>query len=481
MRYDYDLVVIGGGSGGLVAARLARELGAKVALVEKERLGGDCLYAGCVPSKTLIHIANVTRRELRRTTAERSQSPEQDVGLRPAGDMRPVTAAIAEVIEDVAVEEQAYVRGVDVHVGLPTFRSPHTLDIAATTLTGKSFIIATGSSPDVPTLPGLHEGQYLTNQNVFSLDQIPASLIILGGGPLGCELGQAFARLGSQVTILQRASRLLPKEEPAVSQAVQAALEADGVRVHLGAVAQRVEHEAGRNSITYAQANARGATVDADAVLVAVGRRPNIAELGLASIGVRTTLTGITVNSRLRTSAPHIYAIGDVIGGFRFSHVAAAQASVAVRNALLPGLLGRDMRYTLVPWVTFTDPEAARVGLTEEQARQQFGDTVRVQIFPMAGVDRAQTEQATSGFIKLVVAKNDITLGAHIVSTHAAEMLAEIALAMRHHMRLGDIVSTIHAYPTYATGIQQAAFEAYLSGHAFARARGVVRRFLPRR
>jgi pyruvate/2-oxoglutarate dehydrogenase complex dihydrolipoamide dehydrogenase (E3) component len=480
MRYDYDLVVVGGGSGGLVAARLAHNLGAKVALVDKERLGGDCLYAGCVPSKTLIHIAKVTH-QLRQTGSLGSQNQEPDINLPPAGDMKLVTSAIAGVIKEIAVQEQVYVRGVDVHFGLPTFIYPHTLHIAATKLTSKRFIIATGSSPDVPALPGLIEGQYLTNQDVFTLDQLPSSLIILGGGPLGCELGQAFVRLGSQVTILQRASRLLAKEDPAVSEAVQTALEVDGVRVQLRAQPEQVLHASGRQSIVYSQAGTGSATVAGDAILVAVGRKPNIGDLGLELAGVHTASMGITVNSRLRTSAPHIYAIGDVIGGYRFSHVAAAQAGVAVRNALLPGILGREMRYDVVPWVTFTDPEAARVGLTEAQARQQAGDSIRVQIFPVAEIDRAQTEQATAGFIKLVVAKNDTILGAHIVSAHAAEMLAEIALAMRHHVSLSDLVATIHAYPTYATGIQQAAFEAYLSGHSFARARSIVRHFLPRR
>jgi pyruvate/2-oxoglutarate dehydrogenase complex dihydrolipoamide dehydrogenase (E3) component len=480
MRYDYDLVVIGGGSGGLVAARLAHELGAKVALVDKERLGGDCLYAGCVPSKTLIHVAKVAH-QLRRTASERGQSRGPDIDLTPTGDMKPVASAIAGVIKEIAAQEQVYVRGVDVHFGMPTFMNSHTLQIAATTLTSRRFIIATGSSPHVPALPGLIKGQYLTNQDVFTLDQLPSSLIILGGGPLGCELGQAFARLGSQVTILQRASRLLTKEDSAVSEAVQAALEADGVRVQLRAQPEQVVHASGRQSIVYAQAGTGSATVAADAMLVAVGRKPNIADLGLALAGVHATATGITVNSRLRTSAPHIYAVGDVIGGYRFSHVAASQAGVAVRNALLPGILGREMRYDVIPWVTFTDPEAARVGLTEAHARQQLGDTVRVQIFPMADVDRAQTEQATAGFIKLVVAKNDTILGAHIVGAHAAEMLAEIVLAMRHHVSLSDLVATIHAYPTYATGIQQAAFEAYLSGRSFARARSIVQRFLPRR
>jgi pyruvate/2-oxoglutarate dehydrogenase complex dihydrolipoamide dehydrogenase (E3) component len=480
MGYDYDLVVIGGGSGGLVAARLAHSFGAKVALVDKERLGGDCLYAGCVPSKTLIHIAKVSH-QLRCAAAEPGQALGADIDLAYTGDMRPMTSAIAGVIKEIAVQEQVYVQGVDVHFGLPTFINSHTLQIAGTVLTSKRFIIATGSSPDVPALPGLTKGQYLTNQDVFTLDQLPSSLIILGGGPLGCELGQAFARLGSQVTILQRASRLLPKEDPAVSEAVQAALEGDGVQVHLSAQPEQVVHTSGRQSIAYSQAERGSSTAAGDAVLVAVGRIPNIADLGLELAGVRTTSTGITVNRRLRTSAQHIYAIGDVIGGYRFSHVAAAQASVAVRNALLPRILGRDMRYDVIPWVTFTDPEAARIGLTEAQARGQLGDTVRVQVFPMADVDRAQTEQATAGFIKLVVAKNDTIVGAHIVSAHAAEMLAEIAFAMRHHMNLSDLVATIHAYPTYATGIQQAAFEAYLSGRSFARARSIVHRFVPRR
>ena len=480
MRYDYDLVVIGGGSGGLVAARLAQNLGARVALVEKERLGGDCLYAGCVPSKTLIYIAKAAH-QLRRSVAQLSSSKETAINLPPASDMKRVTATISGVIEQIAHDEQVYVQGVDVRFGLPRFVHPHALQIADTTLTSKSFIIATGSSPDIPALPGLTPGQYLTNQDVFILDQLPVSLIILGGGPIGCELGQAFVRLGSQVTILQRASRLLPREDPAVSQAVQEALEADGVRVHVHVQPQNVVQAAGQQVITYAQEDGTTATVSADSVLIATGRKPNIADLGLAQAGIHTTSAGITVNSKLQTTTPHIYAIGDVIGGYRFTHVAAAQAGIAAPNALLPGFLRRPMRYDVVPWVTFTDPEAARVGLTEAQAREHHGDTVRVQIFSMASVDRAQTDNAITGFIKLVLDKNDTILGAHIVSARAGEMLEEIVLAMRHHLSLNDLVATIHAYPTYATGIQQVAFEAYLSGRSFARVRSFVQRFLPRR
>jgi pyruvate/2-oxoglutarate dehydrogenase complex dihydrolipoamide dehydrogenase (E3) component len=479
MRYDYDLVVIGGGSGGLVAARLAHELGARVALMEKERLGGDCLYAGCVPSKTLIHIAKVTHR-LRRSMSHVSGSKGSDTNPLPATDMLVVAASIAGVTHQISLDEQVYVQGVDVHFGLPRFVHKHAVQIADRTLTSRSFIIATGSSPDVPNLPGLTRGQYLTNTDVFMLDQLPSSLIILGGGPIGCELGQAFVRLGSQVTLLQRASRLLPREDPAVSQAVQDALEAEGVRVHLQVQPQQVVESAGQQVVTYTQADTTTATVSADKMLIAVGRRPNLADLGLAQAGVHTTSTGITVDRRLRTSTPHIYAIGDVIGGYRFTHVAAAQAGVAAPNAILPGFLGRTMRYDVVPWVTFTDPEAGRVGLTEAQARQRHGDAVRVSVLNMAGVDRAQTDDATAGFIKLVLGKNDTILGAHIVSARAGEMLEEIALAMRHQLGVNDLVATMHAYPTYTTGVQQSAFEAYLGGPSFARARSFIKYFLPR-
>ena len=303
MRYDYDLVVIGGGSGGLVAARLAQNLGARVALVEKERLGGDCLYAGCVPSKTLIYIAKAAH-QLRRSVAQLSSSKETAINLPPASDMKRVTATISGVIEQIAHDEQVYVQGVDVRFGLPRFVHPHALQIADTTLTSKSFIIATGSSPDIPALPGLTPGQYLTNQDVFILDQLPVSLIILGGGPIGCELGQAFVRLGSQVTILQRASRLLPREDPAVSQAVQEALEADGVRVHVHVQPQNVVQAAGQQVITYAQEDGTTATVSADSVLIATGRKPNIADLGLAQAGIHTTSAGITVNSKLQHDDP---------------------------------------------------------------------------------------------------------------------------------------------------------------------------------
>jgi pyruvate/2-oxoglutarate dehydrogenase complex dihydrolipoamide dehydrogenase (E3) component len=473
MAYEYDLVVIGGGSGGLVAARVARELGAKVALIDKERLGGDCLYAGCVPSKTLIHIAKVAHM-IRRGAQMGVVSAHADVA------MPRVAATIAGVIDQVGREEQVYVAGVDVRFGQVAFTDAHTLHLDGVPLTSNRFIVATGSHPAVPDLPGLAGSVFLTNEDVFQLDQLPSSLIVLGGGPIGCELSQAFARLGSRVTLLQHAARLLPKEEPEVSQAVQAALEADGVRVAVRAQPQRVQRDGSGYTLTYQEADGTSASAQAEALLVAVGREPNTADLGLDRAGVHYTATGITVDTRLRTTNPAIYAIGDVIGTYLFTHVAAAQAGVAASNALLPRLLNRPMRYAVVPWVTFTDPEAARVGLTEAQARQQEESAVHVQMLPFAQIDRAQTEGATAGFIKLVLGKRDAILGAHIVGAHAGEMLAEVALAMRHHLGVAGIRTTIHAYPTYADGLQQAAFEAYLRSPAWGRVCQLIQRFLPK-
>ncbi len=474
--YDYDLVIIGGGSGGLVAARLAQELGAKVALVDKERLGGDCLYAGCVPSKTLIHIAKVAH--TLRHSQERGLGPAM-----PTVAMPQVAATIVGVIATIGHEEAAYVAGVDVRFGAATFTNAHTLTVNGMPLTSQRFVLATGSRPAIPAVPGLADIPYLTNEDVFDLAQLPPSLIVIGGGPVGCELSQAFARLGSQVTMVQRAARLLPKEEPEVSQVVQQALAADGVRVILHVQVAEAAHRDGTYQVHLAAAESDATTVTAAALLVATGRSPNVAGLALEAAGVRyTTDAGVAVDRHLRTSANHIYAIGDVVaGGYRFTHVAAAQAGVAIPNALLPAILARSLNETAVPWVTFTDPQAARVGLTEAEARQRFGAAVRVQQIPFASIDRAQTEGQTAGFLRLILGKRDAILGAHIVGASAGEMIAEVALAMRHRLGVAGLIATIHAYPTFATGVQQVAFEAYLSGRSFASARGIVRRFLPRR
>lgn len=473
--FDYDLIVLGGGSGGLVAARVAAALGGKVALVDKTRLGGDCLYTGCVPSKTLIEIANATHQARQAAARGIITAPLQV-------DMARVAATIAGVIVRVGVEEQVYVQDVDVRFGQATFIDPRTLNLDGTPLTSKSFIIATGSRPSVPPIAGLAEVGYYTNEDLFDLAQLPPSLIVLGGGAIGCEMAQAFARLGAQVTVIELLDRLLVREEPETSQVIHEALVADGVRVLTGAKVTQVRQEGDAKVVSGMLSDGLPFTTQGAALLVAVGRAPNTEALGLERAGVQVTPKGLAVDVKMRTNVPHIFAIGDVVAGnLLFTHVAAAQGGVAGPNALLPGLLMRRMRADVVPWVTFTDPEAARVGLTEAEARQQFGDAVRVQTLPWGNIDRAQAEGATAGFIKLVLGKKDRILGAHLVGAHAGEVLGEVTLAMRHGLGVNAIIATIHAYPTLTTGLQQAAFEAYLTSSGFASSRRLVNRLLPKR
>ena len=468
-RYQYDLTVIGGGSGGLTAARLAAALGARVALIDKERLGGDCLHYGCVPSKTLIHVAKVVA-EARAAAA---------LGLVPANlkvDLARVSGHIQQVIERVAEGEQVYVKDVSVRFGQARFRSPRELDLNGETLLSRRYLIATGSRPRVPALPGLSEAGYLTNESVFDLQRLPSSLVVVGGGPVGVEMAQAFARLGSQVTLLQGPERLLPKEEPEVSAAIAGALEREGVRVLTGARLEAVQ-SSGAKKIAQTRQGEKLIEVEGDELLIALGRAPNLEGLHLEAAGVACGPQGITTDAYLRTTAANIHAIGDVVNGYRFTHVAAYQAGLAVRNALVP--VGRKrVDYRALPWVTFTDPEAARLGLTEEQARR-VGQAIRVIRLPWHALDRAQTVGALEGFIKLIVPENgDQLLGAHIVGARAGELLGELALAMQHRLGLSKVLATIHAYPTLSTGLQQAAWEWYLESSALRRARKLIRPLL---
>jgi pyruvate/2-oxoglutarate dehydrogenase complex dihydrolipoamide dehydrogenase (E3) component len=273
----------------------------------------------------------------------------------------------------------------------------------------------------------------------------------------------------------------LTREEPEVSQAAYDALAADGVQIRLNTRIQQVTQSGTQRIVTHIDGNNERGQSAVDTLLIAIGRQPNIEGLGLENIGVAMTPEGITVDAKQRTSLPHIFAVGDVVNGYRFTHVAVAQAGVAAPNALLPGFLMRTMRSDVMPWVTFIDPEIARVGLTESEARRRDGSAVRVQTLPFQSIDRAQTDNAAAGFIKLVLGKKDTILGAHIVGARAGDLLAEVTLAMRHGLTINDLIATIHAYPTYATGVQQVAFEAYLTGRSFARARAIIRRFLPSR
>ena len=465
-RYLYDVAVLGGGSGGLTAARLAAALGARTLLIDKERLGGDCLHYGCVPSKTLIHVARVF------SLAKASL----DLGLPSADlkvDMARVSAHVQRVIEQVSEAEQVYVKDVAVRFGHATVRSKHEIDVDGESVSSARCIIATGSRPRIPPIEGLEVVGYLTNEDVFDLQHLPPSLIVVGGGPIGVELAQAFARLGSRVTLVQGPARILPKEDPEVSDAIAQALARDGVSIELGARMVRASRR-GEQKVVEAKRGDTSFSVEADEILLAVGRSPNVEGLNLEAAGVAYDQTGIKTDAYLQTSASNIAAIGDVIGGYLFTHVAAYQAGVAVRNALVP-VSRKKVQYRALPWATFTDPEAARVGLTEEEARRQ-GQQVRVVRLPWSEIDRAQTEGEREGFIKIIVSrKNDTILGAHLVGGRAGELLGELALAMQHNLGLPAILATIHAYPTLSTGLQQVAFEAYLESPARHNARRFIR------
>ncbi len=466
---QYDMTIIGGGSGGLTAARIATALGANVLLIDKDRLGGDCLNYGCVPSKSLIHVACVVQQA--RDAAK--------LGLLPANlgvDMAKVSDYIQGVIARVAEGEKVYTEGVTVKFGKVSFKSPTELNLHGEEITSRNTLIATGSRPITPKVEGLQETGYLTNEDAFNLTNLPSTIIIVGGGPVGVELGQAFERLGAKVTIIQGPDRILPREDPEVSATVADVLRGEGIDIYTNARFVRAARN-GDKKVVLAKQGDQLITFKADEILLALGRQPNIEGLNLEAAGVKYDNKGIKVDDYLQTSASNILAIGDVIGGYLFTHVAAYQAGVAVRNALVP-IGKKKVDYRVVPWCTFTNPEAARVGLTPGDAEKQFKQ-IRIVKFPWSEIDRAQTEGETTGFIKLVLAgKKDEIVGAHMVGARAGEMLGELALAMQHNLTLNDILNTIHAYPTMNTGVQQTVFEAYLEGTAAANNRRIVRTVL---
>src|SRR5437588_1987009 len=455
MRHaQYDMTIIGGGSGGLTAARVATALGANVLLIDKEKLGGDCLHYGCVPSKSLIHVARVVQQA--RDAAK--------LGLKPANpgvDMAKVSEYVQDVIRRVEEAERAYTEGVTVKFGKGAFRSSSELALNGESISSRNTIIATGSHPVVPNIEGLAETGYLTNEGVFDLSRLPATIVIVGGGPMGVELGQAFGRLGAKVTIIQGPDRILPREDPEVSETVASVLQSEGIEIVTGARFTKASRN-GEKKIVTAKRGDQLLQFETDEIILAVGRQPNVEGLNLEAAGVKYDNKGIKVDAYLQTPSSNILAIGDVIGGYRLTHVAAYQAGIAVRNALVPGIAKKKVDYRVVPWCTFTDPEAARVGLTPDDAMKQYKQ-VRIVKFPWAEIDRAQAENEPIGFIKLVLAgKKDEIVGAHMVGARAGEMLGEMSLAMQHNINLSDILNTIHAYPSLNAGIQQTGFQAYL-------------------
>jgi len=444
-----DLVVVGGGTAGLVAAQIAAGAGARVTLVERERTGGDCLWTGCVPSKALIAAADLAHRM--RTAATVGLEP-----VEPRIDFGAVMRHVHEARETIAPQdspERLRTAGVDVIEAEATFLAPGRLRVGGRELRYRKALIATGSSPAVPPIPGLADIDVLTNETVWDLEELPRRLVVLGGGPIGCELGQAFARLGSDVTMVEMAPRLLAKEEPGAGALIAERLRRDGVDVRVGTEATEVRpgSEAAHELIV-----ADGPAIPFDALLVAAGRRPQTEGLGLECVGVGLGEDGgVQVDERLRTSARHLYAAGDVTGALPFTHVAAYHARTAAVNALFGAR--RKVAYEAVPWVTFTDPEIARVGLTEAQARDRWGKRATSVTFDYAGLDRAIVTGQTSGFATLVGDDRGRLVGATVAATAGGEAIAELAARIETGAKIDAVSQAVHAYPTFAEGPARAA------------------------
>ena len=451
-RGPYHLLVVGAGPAGLIAARSAAALGAKVALIERHLLGGDCLNYGCVPSKTLIRTARVYA-EMRNAANFGAAAPTDIRVDFPAAmeRVRRIRARIGRV--DSASRLSA--EGIDLYFGTARFVGPDAVEVGGTRLRFKKALIATGSRPILPAIAGLAEAGFLTNETVFDLTVLPRSLFVLGGGPLGCELAQAFSRLGARVVISHSEPLFLPKEERDAAQMVSDALARDGVEIHMNCQVVSVRVEGGRKLV---EMNHDGhvATAAVDEILTGIGHRPAVQGLDLEAAGVGYDAeAGVHVDDFLRTSNPRIYAAGNVCLEHRFTDTADASARIVVRNALL---LGRKRVSALtIPWCTYTDPEVAHVGMYVRQARER-NIPVKTFTVPMHDVDRAIADGEEDGFVKIHVREGtDVILGATIVARHAGEMINGISLAMVAGIGLRTLAEVIHTYPTQAEAIKKAA------------------------
>ncbi len=458
----YDLTIIGGGSAGLVLAVAGAKLGKKTALVEKHRIGGDCLWTGCVPSKALLKaakVANYIRDADKYGISGTSLTPDWQ---RVMAYVRSTQHVIEEEHDN---PERFREMGVDVIFGSGHFESSDTFVVEDTengqtrTLKSKKFVISTGSRPVAPPIPGLESCDYLDSENVWDLEAFPNRLLVVGAGPIGIELGQAFHRLGADVTIAQRSGRILTKEDTEVSDQMLRYLREEGIAIRLNTNITGVVKNQEGIGVTFngSENGTVGGNSDSrfDKILIAAGRAPNVEGLELDKIGVQVGRNGIEVNSRLQTSRKNIYAAGDVIGHYLFTHVAAFQAQLLIRNIFFP--FSKTINYAVVPWTTFCDPEVARCGLTEAEAREKYGD-VDVFTLDQGDVDRAVAEDETHGFSKVIASRwTGKILGVHLVGANAGEVIHEYILAMQEGIPLWKLSGMIHVYPTFSSSVWRVA------------------------
>lgn len=445
-KFDFNTVVIGAGSAGLVAAYISAAVKSKVALIEKGKMGGDCLNTGCVPSKAIIRTAkfmsHIKRSEEFGVHTASAKFDFKDIMKRVHG--------IIGVIEHHDSVERYTSLGVDCFAGHATIESPYCVNVDGQRLTTRSIIIATGGEPAVPPLPGIENTGFYTSDTIWEIEQLPERLLVLGGGPIGCELSQAFARLGSSVTQIQKPPRLMPKEDPEYSQIVLDRFVEEGIDVRLEHQAKEFEIDNGQK-ILICDHNGETVRIEFDVLLIAVGRKARLDGYGIEALGIDISSHGtIEINEFLETNYPNIYAIGDVAGPFQFTHFGAHQATSAATNALLRPFFRRRVNYSVIPWATFTDPEVARVGLNEQEAKAQ-GIAFEVTRYDFKDLSRAITDSEAHGEIKVLTPPGkDKILGVTVVGEHAGDLITEFILAMQNGLGLNKILGTIHIYPTLA-------------------------------
>lgn len=464
---EFDVAVLGAGTAGITAAEIARTHGKRVVLIEQSRIGGECTWNGCVPSKALIRAARM-RHDIGRAA---------EFGLRVDGvevDFPAVMASVHEAIASIARFEDAThmeARGITVRRGHAQLASPDTIALNGEHIRAARIILCTGSRPAIPPIEGLDDVHYLTNETIFELTRLPKHLVILGAGAIGLELGQAFRRLGSAVTVIDVEQELLPREDVDIAACARKLLEGEGIRFELGADVNRISARGDMIALEAATGGGQR-VVEGDALLVAIGRRPNTENLGLEAVGVEVGKQGVVVNAKLGTTVEGIYAAGDVTGLYPFTHVAAYQARIAAINAAGKGA---SADYRVVPWVIFTDPEIGHLGLTESEAREKHGNDLHVVTLPYTAIDRAIIERRAHGLIKVIVGKKPVigfalgegeVIGAHLIGPLAGELLHEFVVSMQARTFSGRLAQAIHAYPTMSVGVQQAAGLLFPAGRA---------------
>lgn len=441
--YDYDIGIIGGGAAGLTVASGAAQLGAKTLLVEKEKeLGGDCLHFGCVPSKTLIRTAQAYH------TMKNSQAFGLPAVELPPVDFTRVRERVRSVIADIQKhdsEERFCSLGAKVEFGEPAFVDDHSIRLNHQTLSAKTWVIATGSSPDSPRIEGLDKTPYITNREIFSLDRLPESMIILGAGPIATEMAQAFCRLGTKVMVVQRSGQILSKEDQDMADEVMQVLTAEGVIFHLNVAVLGVKDLGNGKEVLVKDKEGKTIALRAERILVAMGRDPNLKGLNLEKIGVEFDAKGLKIDQRMRTTRKHIYGAGDVTGAFQFTHAAGYEGGIVVSNAIFH--LPRKADYTFMPWCTYTDPELASIGMNEKSAKEA-GLEYSVWTESFLGNDRSLAEGEKVGRIKMILDKHEKPLGIQILGPQAGELLSEWVAVLNGKVKLSTLASAVHPYPT---------------------------------